>query len=195
MNSEPGTRARTACGSVPPATGSDPPDPVASRPGRRPGTCPRALPCPPADAPGRQAARVISCHPEQGWSLLCNGVLIFEDTGALLPDGSIIEPPSLAGQPVSTGTPQAGHARTITPAPDGRSCGRGLRRPASPPWPAQPSTTMAAGHGGGGFPDDATQDQPLAAAQGTTARSAPVAGSRASRGHDATLARSSRYGG
>lgn len=31
-------------------------------------------------------------HPEQGWSLLCNGVLLFEDTGELLPDGRIIAP-------------------------------------------------------------------------------------------------------
>ncbi|GAB3003491.1 hypothetical protein GCM10023080_081600 [Streptomyces pseudoechinosporeus] len=31
-------------------------------------------------------------HPEQGWSLLCNGVLLFEDTGELLPDGRIIDP-------------------------------------------------------------------------------------------------------
>ncbi|MDQ0491499.1 hypothetical protein QO019_006396 [Streptomyces thermodiastaticus] len=31
-------------------------------------------------------------HPEQGWSLLCNGVVLFEDTGELLPDGRIIAP-------------------------------------------------------------------------------------------------------
>ncbi|EPH46724.1 hypothetical protein STRAU_0137 [Streptomyces aurantiacus JA 4570] len=31
-------------------------------------------------------------HPEQGWSLLCNGVLLFEDTGELLPNGEIIAP-------------------------------------------------------------------------------------------------------
>lgn len=172
MNSAPGTGACTVCGSVLPAPGSDPPDPAASRPGRRPGTCPHAPPCPSADAPGRQAARVISCHPEQGWSLLCNGVLIFDDTGTLLPDGSIIEP-RLACQPVIAGTPQAGHARTVILAPDGRSCEGGLRRPAPSPWPAQPSTTLAANQVDGGFPDDATRDRPRAAAQGTNARSAP----------------------
>jgi hypothetical protein len=53
----------------------------------------RHLPaCPPAEAPDRDAARVVSSHPEQGWSLLCNGVLSFEDTGDLLPDGRIIAP-------------------------------------------------------------------------------------------------------
>jgi hypothetical protein len=31
-------------------------------------------------------------HPEQGWSLLCNGVVLFEDTGDLLPDGRVIMP-------------------------------------------------------------------------------------------------------
>lgn len=34
----------------------------------------------------------MAAHPEQGWSLLCNGVLLFEDTGELLPDGQIIAP-------------------------------------------------------------------------------------------------------
>jgi hypothetical protein len=55
----------------------------------------RHLPqCPDADAPNRDAARVVSAHPEQGWSLLCNGVLCFDDTGELLPDGKIIAPRS-----------------------------------------------------------------------------------------------------
>ena len=34
----------------------------------------------------------MASHPEQGWSLLCNGVVVFEDTGALLPDGRSIAP-------------------------------------------------------------------------------------------------------
>lgn len=48
--------------------------------------------CPTAQAPDREAAHTIAFHPEQGWSLLCNGVLLFEDTGELLPDGSVIDP-------------------------------------------------------------------------------------------------------
>lgn len=44
-------------------------------------------PCPSADAQDRDAAHVIAAHPEQGWSLLCNGVVVFEDLGELLPDG------------------------------------------------------------------------------------------------------------
>jgi hypothetical protein len=48
--------------------------------------------CPPAAAVDRDAARTVASHPEQGWTLLCNGVIVFEDTGELLPDGSTIAP-------------------------------------------------------------------------------------------------------
>ena len=48
--------------------------------------------CPSADASDRDAARVTSSHPEQGWSLLCNGVVLFDDTGELLPNGQAIAP-------------------------------------------------------------------------------------------------------
>ena len=54
--------------------------------------CPHQPPCPRADAPDREAAHVVAAHPEQGWSLLCNGVVVFEDTCELLPDGRIIAP-------------------------------------------------------------------------------------------------------
>ena len=48
--------------------------------------------CPAADAPDREAAHTVAAHPEQGWSLLCNAVVIFEDTGELLPDGRVVDP-------------------------------------------------------------------------------------------------------
>ncbi|WP_331762667.1 DUF5999 family protein [Streptomyces sp. NBC_01527] len=48
--------------------------------------------CPSPDSQDREAARTVASHPEQGWSLLCNGVLLFEDTGELLPDGQVIAP-------------------------------------------------------------------------------------------------------
>jgi hypothetical protein len=48
--------------------------------------------CPTAEAPDREAAKVLSHAHAQGWCLLCNGVIIFEDTGELLPDGEIIPP-------------------------------------------------------------------------------------------------------
>src|SRR4051812_13325722 len=58
-------------------------------------TCVHIPSCPTADAVDRDAAHVISAHPEQGWSLLCNGVVVFEDFGELPPTApSIAAPPS-----------------------------------------------------------------------------------------------------
>ena len=54
--------------------------------------CPHLPECPDAHATDREAARAVASHPEQGWTLLCNGVVIFEDTGELLPDGASIAP-------------------------------------------------------------------------------------------------------
>ncbi len=54
--------------------------------------CQHQPPCPTADSADREAAALVAHHPEQGWSLLCNGVLFFEDTGELLPNGQIIAP-------------------------------------------------------------------------------------------------------
>jgi len=50
-------------------------------------SCRHTPACPPADAADRDAAHVVSSHPEQGWSLLCNGVVVFDDFGEILPDG------------------------------------------------------------------------------------------------------------
>lgn len=55
-------------------------------------TCQHNPTCPSADSAAREAACSTAWHPEQGWSLLCNGVLLFEDTGGLLPDGRVIAP-------------------------------------------------------------------------------------------------------
>jgi len=57
-----------------------------------PSMCQHQPPCPSAESADRESARLVAHHPEQGWSLLCNGVLLFEDTGELLPDGQIIAP-------------------------------------------------------------------------------------------------------
>lgn len=48
--------------------------------------------CPGADARDHDAARVVAAHPEQGWWLLCNGVICFDDTGELAPDGHALAP-------------------------------------------------------------------------------------------------------
>jgi hypothetical protein len=111
-----------------PGHGSSRPGPAAAAGGRS-RACPRLTPCPPPRAPDCLAARVIARHPEQGWSLLCNGVVVFEDTGALPPDGSVIEPERQTWQPRAAGLTQAGHAQTVSPVPAGRAREGGLRRP------------------------------------------------------------------
>jgi hypothetical protein len=55
--------------------------------------CPHQPRCPGALARDRHSARTRASHPEQGWSLLCNGVVIFDDGGALLPGGRAVPPP------------------------------------------------------------------------------------------------------
>ena len=54
--------------------------------------CSHQPPCPPADHRDRDAARTVARHPEQGWSLLCNGVIVFDDMGEILPGGRGIPP-------------------------------------------------------------------------------------------------------
>ena len=53
--------------------------------------------CPAVTAPERLAARSVVVHPEQGWTLLCNGIVVFEDGGLLLPNGAAVAPPSRLG--------------------------------------------------------------------------------------------------
>jgi len=48
--------------------------------------------CPSTDATDHAAARVVASHPEQGWSRLCNGVVLFDDSGEILPDGRAVAP-------------------------------------------------------------------------------------------------------
>ena len=45
--------------------------------------------CPSSDS---AAPHILAAHPEQGWSLLCDGVIVFDDTGELRPDGSVVAP-------------------------------------------------------------------------------------------------------
>ncbi|MGW2782230.1 DUF5999 family protein [Streptomyces populi] len=51
--------------------------------------CSHRSSCPSADT---AAAHIVSAHPEQGWNLLCNGSIVFDDSGELLPDGRVIAP-------------------------------------------------------------------------------------------------------
>jgi hypothetical protein len=53
--------------------------------------CHHGTPCPAPTSDARDLAVVVSSHPEQGWSLLCNGVVLFEDSGEILPDGHCLQ--------------------------------------------------------------------------------------------------------
>ncbi|MEW1641174.1 DUF5999 family protein [Streptomyces sp. NPDC091219] len=53
--------------------------------------CSHQSSCPVTDT-AAETAHIVSAHPEQGWTLLCDGAIVFDDTGALLPDGRIVAP-------------------------------------------------------------------------------------------------------
>ena len=57
-----------------------------------PHRCNHSPGCPDSHAPDRDAASIRVAYPAQGWTLLCNGIVLFDDTGELLPDGSSIAP-------------------------------------------------------------------------------------------------------
>jgi len=54
--------------------------------------CSHTPTCPSPSAPDADAAQPVTTHFEQGWTLLCNGVLLFEDSGQLHPDLTVIPP-------------------------------------------------------------------------------------------------------
>lgn len=53
--------------------------------------CPHRPMCPAPGAPDRNAARVVVSQPAQGWSLLCNGNVVFDDQGELLAAGAVLQ--------------------------------------------------------------------------------------------------------
>lgn len=72
--------------------------------------------CPHWPAPDHLAARMVADHPDQGWCLLCNGVIVFDDGGELLPDDSS-RAPRLDGTMAAGPTPAsctAGSSRRTT---------------------------------------------------------------------------------
>lgn len=73
--------------------------------------CPHDPPCADARAPDRGAARVLVAHPVQGWSLLCNAVILFDDGGTLLPAG-----PEAAPLGVALGVPRSAELTAVEAA-------------------------------------------------------------------------------
>jgi len=54
--------------------------------------CNHSPACPTSHSPDARWAHAVRRHPEQGWDLLCNGVVLFYDGGALLPTGEALPP-------------------------------------------------------------------------------------------------------
>ncbi|WP_198680639.1 DUF5999 family protein [Lentzea terrae] len=48
--------------------------------------------CPAAADPRGPWAEIVVAHPEQGWYLLCNGIVLFDDGGMMLPDHRVVAP-------------------------------------------------------------------------------------------------------
>ena len=55
-------------------------------------TCVHTPRCPAADSPGRDDAKVKYSHHDQGFVVLCNDVVVFDDTGELLPSRLTVPP-------------------------------------------------------------------------------------------------------
>lgn len=77
--------------------------------------CQHALPCPTADQSDREAAKSLARDDIAGWTLLCNGVLLFDDTGELLPNGTIVSPHRPTGAAHMNSF--TGRSNTISPVP------------------------------------------------------------------------------
>jgi Family of unknown function (DUF5999) len=86
--------------------------------------CPHQPWCPDALAPDRIAAWPVARRPEQGWSLLCNGVVLFDDGGQLLPDGRAISP-----APTCTAADLPGRAAALAAAQSGTAAAAGRTIP------------------------------------------------------------------
>ena len=54
--------------------------------------CTHVPECPAALGRDHAAAHVVARQDSLGWTLLCNGVVLFDDTGELLPDGTPVRP-------------------------------------------------------------------------------------------------------
>jgi hypothetical protein len=52
--------------------------------------CTHSPSCPAAETGEACRAQAVCRHDEQGWCLLCNGVILFDDGGAILPTGSTV---------------------------------------------------------------------------------------------------------
>ncbi|MGW0702992.1 DUF5999 family protein [Streptomyces sp. NPDC002867] len=54
--------------------------------------CTHEHPCPSATGSDREAAHVVQSDETLGWSLLCNGLVVFDTSGAQVPQGCVVRP-------------------------------------------------------------------------------------------------------
>ncbi|MGJ5752719.1 hypothetical protein FB563_0824 [Streptomyces puniciscabiei] len=53
-------------------------------------------------ASGPAPRHPVAAHPEQGWTLLCDGSIVFDDSGELRPDGSVVPPRRVPAERLAT---------------------------------------------------------------------------------------------
>ena len=75
--------------------------------------CSHSPQCPAADSAARTLAVVIASQHEQGWTLLCNGVVHFDDGVDLLPGGTIAGNGGSSGNTVFDDCASSGGAGTF----------------------------------------------------------------------------------
>ena len=59
--------------------------------------------CPQSRAPDHLAARIVAAHPEQGWSMLCNGVIVLTTAANCSPTAAPSSRPPRPGRPAGNG--------------------------------------------------------------------------------------------
>ena len=63
--------------------------------------CTHSPTCPDLDAADCCTAQVVADHHgDQGWCRLCNGVILFDDSGLLMPDGRAVAAPAGSPRPL-----------------------------------------------------------------------------------------------
>lgn len=74
--------------------------------------CQHVPPCPTGDQSDGEATKPRARDDIVDWALLCNGVLLFDDTGELQPNGTVVAPHR------PTGATGAAHMTSVTGKPD-----------------------------------------------------------------------------
>lgn len=97
--------------------------------------------CPRWQAPDHLAARIVIDHPGQGWCLLCNGVILFDDGGELLPvrHASALDRPGAGLPPTTTCGPISSPTAALTKGHRAQENRAYVRRPL---WLRQPASAL-----------------------------------------------------